>query len=199
MPRVSRLITAPTIQPVTLEEVKSHCRISFADDDTILAIYIATATAMAEQILQRKLITQTWKMWLDQWPGHITPLFGDLQSVTHVKYTDLDEIQTTVPTTVYAVDSNSVPGRIVLKYGQSWPSTPLSLVNPIEVQFITGFGATTATVPQPIRNAVLLLAAHFYENREQYLISSLDKYSVAEVPNSVNALLSPYRVWEWLL
>jgi len=199
MRRVAKLVTAAAKTPVTLAEVKAHCRVTFSDDDTALGIYLASAVATAEQFLQRKLITQTWKMFLDCWPSQITTLYGDLQSVTHVKYTDIDGTTATMSNTLYDVDINSVPGRIVLKYGQSWPSATLNSVNPIEVQFVTGYGAETANVPEDIRNALLILTAHFYENREQYLVSASGSFSVTEIPFSVKTLLSPYRVWEWIL
>ena len=199
MRRVAKLATAAAKTPVTLAEVKVHCRVTFSDDDTILGIYLASAVATAEQFLQRKLITQSWKMFLDYWPGQIKTFFGDLQSVTHVKYTDIDGTTATMSNTLYDVDTNSVPGRIVLKHGQSWPSATLNAVNPIEVQFDTGYGAETTNVPEDIRNALLILAAHFYENREMYLVSDNRSFSVTEIPFSVKALLSPYRVWEWIL
>lgn len=199
MRRVAKIVTAPTITPISVAEAKSHMGVTFSNDDTLIGIYVSSATRLCENFLQRKLITQTWKMWLDYWPSSIKVLFGDLQSVTHVKYTDDDESQETLSSSVYLVDVNSVPGRIILKKNQVWPSDTLSPMNPIEVQFVTGYGATAATVPDDIRNAVLLTTAHFYENRELYLVSKLQSLGVAEIPKTANALLQNYRVWDWIL
>jgi len=172
--------------------------VTFSDDDTIIGIYVATATALCEQILQRKIITQTWKMWLDYWPGYIKVLFGDLQSVTHVKYTDSDEIQATLSAALYNVDVNSVPGRIILKDGEEWPSDTLSATNPIEIQFVTGYGLAVS-VPADIKNALLLTAAHFYENRENYLVTDARALGASEIPGTARTLLQNHRVWDWIL
>lgn len=197
MRRVATIVTAPADTPLSLTEVKAHCRVSFPDDDTILAIYLGSAVASVEQFLQRKLINQTWKMFLDYWPQKIEMLFGNLQSVTHVKYTDVDETTATLSSSSYTVDTASVPGRIVLKDGESWPSVTLNEVNPIEVQFVTGYGATSASVPQDVRNAVLLTTAHLYENREPVIIGEMRTVQPVEVPWTFKALLSPHRVPRW--
>jgi uncharacterized phiE125 gp8 family phage protein len=195
MRRVTRIVTAPATMPVTLDEVKAHGNISFSDDDTILAIYLSTAVAIAEKYLQRKIVTQTWKMWLDYWPPVIKVMFGDLQSVTSIKYTDINDVQVTVDSDTYDVDINSVPGRIRLKYGQSWPSAVLNATNPIEIQFVTGY----TTVPPDIKNAILLTTQHFYENRENYLISEIGNAAITEIPMTANALLADHRVWDWII
>jgi len=197
MRRVAKIVTPPTVTPISVAEAKSHMNVTFSTDDTIIGLYIATATALCEAILQRKLITQTWKMWLDYWPDKITVLFGDLQSVTHIKYTDSDETQATLSATLYNVDINSIPGRIILKDGENWPTDTLSEMNPIEIQFVTGYGLAAA-VPADIRNAVFLTTAHFYENREIYLISKMQSAGIAEIPLTAKALLSNHRVWDWI-
>ena len=195
MRRVQVLQTAPATTPITLAEAKSHMRVTLPDEDADITIYIKSATALCEQILQRKLITQTWKMYLDSWPLYIDVLFGDLQSVTHVKYTDMDEDQSTFAASNYDVDIASVPGRIILKDTKSWPTDTLNANNPIEIQFITGYG-DAEDIPDDIRNAVLLTTAHLYENRENYLISTMH---IERVPQTARALLSNHRVWKWVI
>jgi uncharacterized phiE125 gp8 family phage protein len=196
MRRVAAIVTPPATTAVSTSEVKAHCRVTTSDEDTLLAIYLDSATSHIEQILQRKLITQTWKMYLDYWPSQIETLFGNLQSVTHVKYTDIDGTTATLSSSLYTVDTVSVPGRIVLKNGQSWPSVTLNAVNPIEVQFVTGYGAAAA-VPQDVRNALLLTVGHLYENRENYVISERILPGVVEIPKTANALLQCHRVPRW--
>ena len=194
----SRIVTAPAAAAVTLAEAKMQSSVTFADDDTLIEnIYIKSATKSCEQVLQRKLITQTWKMFLDSWPGYIEVLFGDLQSVTHIKYTDLDGVQATFSNTKYDVDTISVPGRIFLKNGESWPSDTLNAVNPIEIQFVTGYGATAASIPEDIRHAILLTADHAYENRGNYILGTA--LAISQVPESAAAKLSNHRVWRWIL
>lgn len=199
MRRVQALVAAPVNTPITLAELKLHCNVTFSEDDTLLAIYLNSATALCEQILQRKCITQTWKMFLDYWPSQIKVLFGDLQSVTHVKYTDTDDTQETFSSDYYYVDTSSVPGRIVLKDQQTWPTDTLNAVNPIEIQFVTGYGDASTDVPDDIRNAILLTASHFYENRENFIVSNVQSMTIESIPWTASTLLSGHRVWEWIV
>mgnify|MGYP003558178811 FL=1 len=46
-------------------------------------------------------------------------------------------------------------------------------------------------MPAPLRQAVLLLAGHFYENREAVLVSAISK----EIEFAVTALCAPYRLF----
>jgi len=190
------LVTAPAADPVSLAEVKTHLRVTGTDDDALITRLYAVAVASVEQTLCRKLITQTWKAYFDAWPDNqfIIP-FGNLQSVTHIKYTDVDATQSTFSSSYCDVDTVSVPGRILLGYGDAWPTDTLTAVNPIEIQFVTGYGASSTNVPQDIRNAIMLLVGHYYENREMYLIGTIGN----KIPMSVEFLLNPHRVWEWCL
>lgn len=199
MKRISTIVTPAAILPVSLNKVKEHCRITFDEDDQILEWYLESAVSNIEHHLQRKLITQTWKMFLDTWPTYFKILFGDLQSVTHIKYTDIDDSQETFSSDNYYVDTNSIPGRVLLKYGESWPDATLRVNNPIEIQFVTGYGDETTDIPFDIKNAILLLTQHFYENRENYLVSEFKNYSVTKIPMTADALLANYRIWDWVI
>jgi len=141
------LVTPPAYYPLVLDQVKSHLNIDYTNDDKYLQALISVATSNAEQFLRRRLITQTWKLFLDAWPygDSILLPFGKLQSVTHVKYTDTAGDQTTwydADTTTYAdIDTDRELGRIQLAYGYSWPTASLHPQNPIEIQFVCGYGA----------------------------------------------------------
>lgn len=69
MPSV--LVTAPGSEPITLAEAKLHLRVETAmtDDDTLISALIVSARQAAETITRRALITQTWKLALDQFPA----------------------------------------------------------------------------------------------------------------------------------
>lgn len=195
--RVQKIVAAPASLPITVADAKKQARIYHNDDDDEVERILGAATASAEQYLQRKLITQTWAMYLDSWPQHVTVLFGDLQSVTHVKYTDADEDQSTLDSSTYVVDINSVPGRIILKDGEAWPTDTLSRSNPIEVQFITGYGVAGSAVPSDIKHAILLLFSYLYTYREDVVLNN--KMNIEEMPFGGHSLLYPHRMWEWIV
>ncbi|KQS64518.1 hypothetical protein ASG39_11220 [Rhizobium sp. Leaf371] len=53
--------------------------------------------------------------------------------------------------------------------------------------------ASMATVPADLRQAVLMLTGHFYENREATLVG----VSADEVPFGVWDLINPHREWSF--
>lgn len=48
---------------------------------------------------------------------------------------------------------------------------------------------TAEGVPEPVQQAIMLLAAHFYENRQ----TLREGKSISEIPFTVSALISNYR------
>jgi len=54
---------------------------------------------------------------------------------------------------------------------------------------VAGYGAAASDVPQPLRQAVLLLVAHWFERREPVELGS----ALETVPMTVGGLLAPYR------
>jgi len=190
------IVTPPALEPVTIGEAKAHLRLDSAvgPEDDLVSRLISAAREHVEAVTRRALITQTWDVFSEDWPcGEVLEIpKAPLQSVTSVTYTDYLGAVATFAATEYGVDTAGAPGRVVLGYGKYWPTTvTLREYSPIAVRFVAGYGATTASVPQPIRHAVLLLVSHWFENREPNVIGA----SVAPLPLAVDALLAPYRVW----
>ena len=192
------LKTAPVKRPLTLDSLKDQLYI-VADDsyDDHLYTLIDSATVYVEQYLCRKLITQTWYAYFDKWPDtdYIEIPYGDLQSVTAVKYTDTDEAQSTFSSADYIVDTDSVPGRVVLKYGETWPTVTLSPSNPIEIEFVTGYGDDPTDIPAGVLHAMKMLCAQHHEHREPQEITNM--INIHSLDFGTKTLLYPYRVWRW--
>ena len=55
--------------------------------------------------------------------------------------------------------------RLVGRFGRSLPRIPRA--GQAEIRFTAGFGESWDDVPADLRQAVFLLAAHFYENRAE--------------------------------
>lgn len=137
------LVTLPSQYPISLAEAKKQVELD--DDntthDTYIKSLIMAATGQAEQYLHRRLVSQTWKYYLNGWPIYdciILP-FGKLQSVTSIKYKDEDGTESTMDSGEYIVDIQSEPGRIVLDYEESWPTDTLYPSNPIKIEFVCGY------------------------------------------------------------
>lgn len=171
-----------------------HTYSSDATDDDILSAIITAARMQVETITGRQLITATWDMFLNDFPSkeYIEIPYGNLQSITSIKYTDCNGTLTTMTaTTDYLVDLSSDPGRVVLPYAKSWPSLTLYPVNPIAIRFVCGYGSLASDVPQGIRTAIKMMAADLYENRETQGTQQMYQNKAAE------SLLYPYRLWKF--
>lgn len=187
------LVTGPETEPVTLAEAKLHCRVDLDTDDALIGSLITAAREYVERVCrpQLALISQTWRYVADELPASRFELRPyPLRSVSSIVITDDDGNETTYSSANYLVDTASEPGRVTLKGTASWPSTTLRELNGFAVTFVAGFGDDPANVPQQIRQAMLLLIGHWYENREEQVITGAAPASVAF---AVKALLAPWR------
>jgi len=147
----------------------------YSAEDDVLTRFISAARVYCEEYQGRAYITQTWEKALDDFPAADTiqiPI-APLQSVTSVKYYDTDETESTLSDSYYYVDTYKDPGRIVLQYGYSWPSDVLRPANGVIIRYVCGYGDNATDVPESIRQAILLLVGHFYENRENSIRQNL--------------------------
>lgn len=185
------LITAPATEPITIDEAKLHLRVDHDSEDTIIDRLITVARRHVELYQRRALITQTWQIWLDEWPqdGAKRLPRPPLQSVTSAKYYGTDDTEYTFDE--YSVDTDSEPGRVYLNYGESWPSTTLRPAHAIVIEYVAGYGDAD-DVPRNVVQAMLLLIGHLYENREAIMTTGMNAVSV---PMTVDALLSMDRIF----
>ena len=167
------VVTGPTEEPVTLQEAKDHLRVDVASDDTLVQRLIADAREWAERFTRRALVTQTWRLWLDEFPdgpGTYGPAIvlpgGKVQSVSSVKYIDAAGVLQTLAGAEYALVAKDPqkPAQLVPAYGKAWPGTR-GEPNAVQVEYVTGYGAAAA-VPAIVRQAILLHVGWHYENRE---------------------------------
>jgi uncharacterized phiE125 gp8 family phage protein len=174
--------TAPVVEPVTLAEAKSHCRVDTSVDDTLIVGYIATARELVEDYLDRSLVTQQYVMRLDAFPTEIElprpPMVASgTATAVSITFTTGDTGGTaTLSTTQYRVDRDATPGVIRNLYGGSWPSHLLDQ-NSVTVTWWAGYGDATS-VPQRVKSAMLMTILELY-----------DKRGDAQLPAGAKALL----------
>lgn len=185
------LATAPAAEPFTTDEAKAHLRVDGSDEDTLIDALVVAAREYLELVTSRALVNQTWKAYFSAWPCRGFELPGSpLSSVTLVKYTDTDAAQSTVDGSVYDVDTDATVGSVKLTEGQAWPSTSLQVNKPIVVEYVSGYGATSATIPQALKQAMLLHIGHMFENREQVVVGTI----ATDLPFAYDALIETYKV-----
>ena len=188
------LVTPPAVEPVSLDELKAHLRINADqnDEDALLQHYLTTARKYAENYTWRAFITQTWRVSFDCFPCKIEAPRPPLQEVTSLQYVDTAGDTQTLDEDLYQVDADSQPGRIIPAYGQSWPSIRSGTLNAATVTFEAGYGDSPDDVPEEIRQSILFLAAHLYEQREAVVIGA--GISIETVPFAVESLLGMHSM-----
>lgn len=157
-----KLITPPAVEPVTAEEAKGQLRIDDDDTtfDTQLDVLIHAARQWCEEYQNRAYITQEWELALDRWPcgRYIRLPRPPLIEVESITVTNSDGIDT--PYSDYTVDDYSEPARII----GMWPHSKLAETNGIVIRYEAGYGESPDEVPKKIRQAIMLLALHWFEN-----------------------------------
>jgi uncharacterized phiE125 gp8 family phage protein len=160
-------VTAPAALPISVAEAKTQMRVEGNDDDTIIERLVNAAVAFVDVqgVLGRAMITQTWGEWLAPNPSTVMLSLGPVQSVSAIKYYDIDGVLQTA--TLADFNVFGTPNRITItpKTSKAWPITQ-TRDDAIKIEYVVGYGSTSASVPQTVRHALLMLVAHWYENRE---------------------------------
>lgn len=140
----------------------------FGYEDDLISTYITTARRYVEKYTNRALITQTHIMNLDRFPqcGVIEIPLPPLQSVTSIKYYDVDNNELDFDSSNYYVDILNFVGRVALNDGYNWPNAQLRPINGVKITYVCGFGDDRSDVPAEYKHAIKLLVGHYYENRE---------------------------------
>jgi uncharacterized phiE125 gp8 family phage protein len=185
----SILLTAPAVEPISLDEAKAYLRVEVTDDDELIAALIAGARIHVEAQTRRALITQGWRLVLDAWPddGRIQVWPAPLQTLTAARVYDLDNNASSVDTGAFVADLAASE----LVFAPWALAQPQRIAAGIEIDVVCGYGAAATNVPEPLRQAIRLLIAHWYENRG--LVEG-GITGVAVLPQTVAALLAPYRM-----
>lgn len=183
---------APSGTPVSLEEIKAHCRVDGTDSDTVLTGLLNAAVSHLDGysgILGRCMVEQSWRVDLADWPtgGLIRLPFPDVTAITSVKYFDADNVERTVDSASYQRVEDALGSLVRLVDDYSTPSVYDDRLDAVQVTFVAGFG-NAAAVPAALKVAIMLLVSHWNENREAVVAGG-----VSELPFAVNALVSPFR------
>jgi uncharacterized phiE125 gp8 family phage protein len=184
------LTVAPPLEPVSLTEAKAHLRVDASAEDQFVTSLITTSRLQVEAILGLALIQQSWLWRFDAWPapGVVFPL-RPITSIASVRTQNSDLSYTTVPPSNYILDGQGLPPRLVPV--NAGFANPGAAALGIEITFTAGFGPAAGDVPAPLRQAILLLIAHWFETREPILA---DGTAMPRFPDAVTGLIEPYRM-----
>ena len=181
------ILQQPTLEVITIDDVKAQLKIEDNEEDSLLLQYLETAINHAENYAGIHIRTRPIKFWFNDFPGVDLKLYASpITAITKVEYYDTSNVLTEY--TLSDVDFDKFSGKIRPVFGKSWPSV-YERFNSVGVEATCGY--TASTLPSPIKQAILMLVGHFYENREATTSRSSD--ASKEVEFAFKALLDPYR------
>lgn len=136
------------------------------------------------------------------WPASMSALnvpkwffelpYPALQSVVSITYVDPTGNTQTLDPAIYQVDSYTEPGRVFLAPGKMWPALQRQ-PNAVVVRFKSGFGDAETSVPESIRQWILIRVGTLYENRQEVVNATHSK--IQELPRDfVDCLLDDFYV-----
>lgn len=186
------LVQGPQAPVVDVPTAKTQMHVDTSADDVKIEMLLAAATQRmdgADGILGRALMPQTWQMQLMDWPAaYIEIPLPPLIRITSIAYLDPGGAEITLDPSLYrVVNMGSKRSRILRAIGTTWPPVATGQPDAVSITFDAGYedAASPANnpVPEPIRQAIVLLADDWYNRGAQ-----------ADLPEAVASLISPYRI-----
>jgi uncharacterized phiE125 gp8 family phage protein len=184
--------TAPVSDPVSLDRVKRSLGLdNVRDFDTTLQELIKSASGAVSGDLGRALVTTTYTLYLQRWPGRIIELpYPPLIAIDSVKYWgDSTETLDTFSSGSYTAITGGEPGLIALNEDADWPTLMNRGANPIEIQFQAGYGTEIDDIPAPIQAAVVMTAAYWFQQPQPVVTGTI----ASELPLGVSRLIDSER------
>lgn len=182
--------------PVTLAEAKAHARVIDNADDAIIAAQLQSATTYVETLIKSPLMSVTCKLYLDRFPsdGTIRLPAYPARSVTSVQYKKVSQSPNliTLASNQYVL-TPWCPASICLSLTGIYPEADY---NPpdfaVVVSYLAGY-ATTPEVPDPLKQAVLLMFTHWYDNSR----AATTTENLKEAPHAVEMITRQYVQTRW--
>jgi uncharacterized phiE125 gp8 family phage protein len=161
--------TTVPAQALPVQALKNHLRLGtgFADDgmqDGLVESYLRAAMAAIEGRIGKVLVTREFKWSLEDWRRGSEQALPVAPVIGQIAVLDRAGVATVVPAERYRLVHDTHRPR-VQAMGFMLPRVPTG--GGIEMTFTAGFGPTWAEVPQDLAQAVMMLAAEYYERRHE--------------------------------
>ncbi|HHL20743.1 MAG TPA: hypothetical protein ENJ52_04370 [Aliiroseovarius sp.] len=184
------LTTVPgTAIPVA--EFKEHLRLGtgFADDgvqDSVLENFLRAALSAIEARTGKALFSRSFQWTLTAWrdlAAQALPV-APVTAITSLSIVDRLGTTEVIDPSKYVLEQDMHRPRLV---ATTFCLPAIPVAGSAVIVFDAGFGAAWTDIPFDLRQAVLLLAAHYYEHRSDAAASG------REIPHGVTSLIQRYR------
>ena len=184
--------TAIADEALPVDQFKAHLRLGtgFTEDslqDEVLKGFLRAAIAAIEARTGKVLITRAFSWDLNGWrdaAGEVLPV-APVTAISAVTVTDATGTDTVVDSGRYRLAQDSQRPRL-RPAGASLPTIPTG--GSVKIAFTAGMAADWGALPADLGQAVLLLAAHYYEYRDETALGA------GCMPFGVTSLIQRYRI-----
>lgn len=168
---------------LSLESLRLHLRLDSEEEDAQLVALRAAAVGHLESLG----IVTVARQWQIAYPGFAVPPqlpLGPVLSVDSVLYTDVAGVEQALAADAWSASLACDPA-VILPAG-AWPDTA---PRPDAVRVLFTAGSAGDAVPAQLVQALRLLIAHWFENREASVVA----VQAMRLPFGVTAMIAPYR------
>lgn len=188
-----RLIEETTVPDPALPvaEFKAHLRLGtgFSEaglQDGVLNGFLRAAIAAIEARTGKALIARQFTLVLNRWGdtgGQVLPV-APVTAVDQVAVVDAQGVETVLPATQYRLEQDD-HSPVLRPVGALFPALPSG--GSVRIGFTAGMAADWGGLPADLGQAVMLLAAHYYEYRDETALGQ------GCMPFGVTSLIQRYR------
>lgn len=172
-------------------DFKAHLRqgTGFSDDglqDAVLTGFLRAAMAAIESRTGKVLIERTFAWRIGTWRelDRVALPVAPVNAITGFDIIDAADVVTTVPVAAYRLMPDA-QRPVILALSGALPTVPTG--GTAMIGFMAGFGPEWSDLPPDLTQAVMMLAAHYYEYRHDTALGA------GCMPFGVTALIERYR------
>ena len=160
---------------VSLDDALFHLRIDSGIEDAYVESLIMSVQQELEPPngwLGRALTTSQYQLRLPCFAREIVLPGAPVQSIESITYLDDDGVESTVDANVYRLTEDE-PASVILNEGSEWPTGLTTRPDAVRINFTAGFGDDDLSVPEVIRQYMLIMIAHRYESRQAAVVGTI--------------------------
>jgi len=176
-------------EPVLLAEAKGHTKVEIPDDDALITSAISASRRWAEDYTKRKYVVHQIKLTLDEAelcnPLILEPI-SEIASVA--TFTGFDPDNTTTTVFVLDADFRIQNNTLIIESDGIINGTTVREFGAFEIDYTTKLNTIDLF---NVKQAILFIIAHWYENREEASIDIV----LRNVPAGAKACLASEKKW----
>lgn len=186
------LLTAPTVDPISVSDAKIHSRIFGTDTDDYISGLITASRIKFEtesgyylsqaeyKVTTKRTFCRSWYDW-----NETASLFYYILPLRPVM--QVESVNSLILNTDYTVSIDALTGQATIHFLTDIDG---DIVITFKVGFPNPSGDDPSTAPALAKHALKSLVSHWFENRESYQAGS----SIKTTPASYQSILQSYRL-----